>query len=116
MVSMSNEVDAAGHEAAELRFEQGGGLLLVHGAHGEHQLTGRAEVTGDEAAVLLGDLVGDRGGSLVELVDAVAEAVHGQAWLGAAEGVGGEDAGAGLGVLGVDLADDVGVLDVPELA
>ena len=59
MVSMTHEVDAAGDETAQLRLEEGGRLLLVHRAHGEHQLTGRAEVAGDEGAVLLGDLVRD---------------------------------------------------------
>ena len=46
----------------------------------------------------------------------VRQAVHLQPRAGAAEGVGGEDAGAGLRVLLVEPGDDVGPLDVPELA
>ena len=73
------------------------------------------EVAGHERAVLVGHLAGEPGAGLVELVDPVAEAVHVEPRAGAAEGVGGEDAGTGLGVRPVRVADDVGPLDVPQL-
>ncbi len=111
-----DEVDAAVAQPAQLLGEDLLRLCLRHGAERLEQLAGRAEAAGDQGAVLVGDGPGEGGGGLVELVHAVVEPLQPQPGATAAERVGGEDAGAGRGVLLVGGPHPVGVLDVPQLA
>ena len=93
-----HRVDAAVAESEELLGEEGLRLVGGHGAERREQLTGRAEVAGDQDAVPVRDLAGDAAAGPVELVHPVLEPVHLQPGPGAAEGVRGEELCPGGGV------------------
>ena len=89
---------------------------VVHvGGDGE-RLVGGAEASGDEAGLVgiaVGVVVGDFSRQsrrfAVYFVHAVLEAELGEAVAGGGEGVGGENVGAGVEVLALDVADEVGL-------
>ena len=106
------QVDTAAEQPACLLGDLLAQLLVADVAERGEARAG-PDRTGDEPWTLRGgELVGGPAGDLsrhlVELLGAVAEAVLGQGRTHAAEGVGLDDVGAGLEVLGVHLVDQLG--------
>ena len=108
-------MSAAGRQPAGLLGEQLDGLVVGQRAERLHQLAGRAHAPQRQHAVLVRHLARDPRARLVQLVDAILEAMERQARAGAAERVGRQQVRAGVGVRGMDDAKPVRVLDVPDL-
>ena len=112
-----DEVDATGHERGSLLGEDVDRLVVVERPGRGEDRAARTDVAGDQR-VATGriDLAAqeDRGG-LVELGDAVLEAVQAEPHPVATERVGHEDLRPGVEVAAMDPADDVRLGQVPDL-